>query len=381
MTERSAVRTARTPETEPHLGLPGRDYCAPEIYALEQERIFYRSWFCVGREEQLPEVGDFLTADVAGESILVARAGEDALRAFYNVCQHRGSRLCEEASGHVGRAFLCPYHAWSYGLDGRLLRMPNVHDESEVDRERRGLRPVAVDAWEGFVFVNLAESPTPLLEQLAKEPGRPLGYERYRVGELRVAHRIVYEVEANWKILHDNYNECLHCPAVHPELAKIVPLYRTGRVLDPERPDGGVTLKEGLHTFTSSGLSELPELPGLSELDRRTYYGYSTFPNLQGNLLSTGVMMYTHYPRAADHTTVVSEYLFRPETIESMNFDCSDMVEFLDLVSRQDWAVCERVQRGVRSRGFGRSVHPAEDSIIRDFAAHYLARRGPVPGA
>jgi Rieske 2Fe-2S family protein len=378
LSESSAAYTAGR---EAYPGLPGRDYCAPEIYALEQERIFYRNWFCVGREEQLPRAGDFFTADVAGESILAVRAPEGALRAFYNVCRHRGSRLCEEASGHVSRAFLCPYHAWSYDLDGRLLHMPNVHDESEVDREARGLRSVAVDTWEGFVFVNLAESPRPLLDQLATDPGNPLGFDRYRVGELRVAHRIVYDVEANWKILHDNYNECLHCPSVHPELSKIVPLYRTGRVVDPERRDGGVTLKEGLHTFTHSGRSELPTLPGLSDLDLRTYYGYSTFPNLLGNLLSTGVMTYTLYPRAADHTTIVSEYLFRPETIEREGFDCNDMVEFLDLVSAQDWAVCERVQRGVRSRGFERGVYPAEDGILRDFAAHYLAQRGPVSEA
>jgi Rieske 2Fe-2S family protein len=231
------------------------------------------------------------------------------------------------------------------------------------------------------VFVNLDPDAEPLLTGLAREPASPLSFARYRTGALGTGHRVVYEVWANWKIIHDNYNECLHCPIAHPELAKIVPLYRRGLVMDPARGDGGVTLDEGLTTFTLSGRSRLPALPGLSELDRRTYYGYSILPNLLVNLLSTGVMAYTLYPRGPEHTTVVSEYLFQPEVIAGAGFDCSDMVEFLDLVSVQDWALCERVQRGVRSRGFVRGVYPPPDSLLHAFAERYLAERGPAPGA
>jgi Rieske 2Fe-2S family protein len=362
-----------------HPGLPGRDYCSPEIFQLEKERIFYRSWFCIGREERLPTAGDFLTEEIAGEDILVVRTQEGELRAFYNVCRHRGTKLCEASSGHVNRAFVCPYHAWSYALDGRLQKMPNVRDEAGIEREQYGLRPVSLETWDGFIFVNLAANPRPLRDQLEIEPGSPLSWSRYRIGELRIAHRVDYEIRANWKILHDNFNECLHCPSVHPELAKLVPLYRTGQVVDPDRVDGGVTLDDGLYTFTLSGRSALPKLPSLSEIDSRSYYGYSIFPNLMANLTSTGVVMFTLYPRAADHTTLVSEFLFRPEVIARDDFDCSDMVKFVDLVSVQDWAVCERVQRGVASRGFDRGVYPPEDGILHEFAERYLAERGPVP--
>ncbi len=371
---------AATPNAKPASspGLPGRDYHAPEIYELERERVFFRNWFCVGREEQLANAGDFLTAELAGESLIAVRTREGELRAFYNVCQHRGTRLCERPSGHVGRQFVCPYHQWSYGLDGKLLRMPNVRDADRIDREQHGLAPVAIDAWDGFVFVNLAQDPRPLLEQLETEAGEPLSWGRYRVGELRIGHRIAYEVAANWKILHDNFNECLHCPSVHPGLAKIVPIYRSGQVIDSERRDGGVTLADGMNTFTATGRSALPELPGLSELDRRSYYGYTIFPNVMMNLLSTGVMSYTLYPRSAGHTTIVSEYLFRPEVIAAEGFDCSDMVKFLDQVSVEDWAVCEKVQQGIRSRGFERGFYPREDRILRDFARRYLDERGPA---
>jgi Rieske 2Fe-2S family protein len=359
-------------------GLPGSDYYAPEIFDLEKERIFYCNWFCIGREEQLSAAGDFLTEEVAGESLIATRTREGGLRAFYNVCSHRGTRICERRSGHVNRQFVCPYHQWSYDLDGRLLKMPNVRDDAGIDREKYGLKSVAIDSWDGMLFVNLAENPRPLLDRLKVEAGEPLSWERFRVGELRIGHRIDYEVRANWKIIHDNFNECLHCPSVHPGLTSIIPIYRAGQIFDDDRDDGGVTFDDGKYTMTDSGRTALPVLPGLSDLDRRSYYGYSTFPNVLMNLLPTGVMSYTLYPRAADHTTIVSEYLFRPEVIAADGFDCSDMVKFLDQVSVEDWAVCEKVQQGIRSRGYTRGVYPQEDIILRGFAERYLAERGPA---
>ena len=358
-------------------GLPGRDYHGQEIFELEKERIFFHGWFCVGRQEQLPNPGDFLTQEVADESVIVIRTKDGDIQAFANVCRHRGTRLLEEPSGHVKNAIVCPYHAWTYSTEGRLVGTPNVHAEDGLPRNEYGLWPVALQAWEGFLFVSFSSQPSPLLEELSKDPDGPLDYGRYRVGDLRAARTIVYEVEANWKILIDNFNECLHCPTVHPELVKIVPLYRKGIVVDPNRDDGGVTLADGLYTFTIDGTSKLPQLPDLADIDRRTYYGYAVFPNLLVNLFSTGVMAYTLYPRSPSHTTVVSDYLYRVETIEEESFDPNDMVEFLDLVSRQDWDVCERAQRGVRSRFFTRGVYPPQDALLHRFAERYLASRGP----
>lgn len=362
--------------TRIHPGLPGRDYWAPDVWELEQETVFTHCWFSIGRAEEIPSAGDFLARDVAGEGVIAVRGRDGSVRAFYNVCRHRGSVLCEEERGSTKGAFVCPYHRWAYDLTGSLVATPNVRPEDGLDRSAYGLRSVPCETWEGFIFVNLAEHPRPLLEQLAIEPDGPLDYERYAVGELRVAHRIVYEVAANWKIIHDNFNECLHCPGVHPELVNLVPMYRSGQVVDLDRPDLGATLDDGYTTFTLSGTSDLPTLPGITELDCRTYWGYSILPNLMVNLVSTGVMVYTLYPRGPGHTTIVSEYLFRPETIEAMGPEVgNDMVEFLDLVSRQDWAVCERAQRGVRSRGFVRGVYPPQDELLHRFAQRYLDER------
>lgn len=360
-------------------GLPGRDYHDPSVWQRERETVFQRSWFCVGRAEEIERPGDYLARDVAGTGVLVVRGKDGVVRAFYNVCRHRGTVLCDEGVGSTKGAFSCPYHNWVYDLEGRLIGTPNVRDTEDFDRSRYPLRSVACDEWEGFVFVHLGPDPQPLLDQLADEPDGPLEYERYHVGELRLGRRIEYEVRANWKIIHDNFNECLHCPGVHPELSNLVPMYRKGMVFDPDRPDLGATLDDGYSTFTLSGTSSLPILPDLTDLDRRTYWGYSVFPNVMMNLVSTGAMVYTLYPRGPALTTIVSEYLFRPESVDAPDFDCSDMVDFLDLVSVQDWAVCERAQRGVGSPGFVQGVYPPQDAFLHRFAERYLRVRGPMP--
>jgi Rieske 2Fe-2S family protein len=125
------------------------------------------------------------------------------------VCRHRGTVLKDEGAGNTKGAFVCPYHNWTYDLEGALVGTPNVRADEDFDRSAYPLRHIACDEWDGFVFVHLGSNPQPLLDQLAEEPDGPLEYERYRVGELRTAHRIVYEVAANWKLIHDNYNECL----------------------------------------------------------------------------------------------------------------------------------------------------------------------------
>ena len=237
-------------------GLPGRDYYDDTVWQRERETVFRDSWFCVGRTEEMPNSGDYLAREVAGTSVVTVRGKDGQVRAFYNVCRHRGSMLCDEGAGSTKGAFSCPYHNWVYDLEGKLIGTPNVQ-AGDFDRSDYPLRSVACDVWEGFVFVHLGTEPRPLLDQLADEPDGPLEYERYAVGELRVGRRIVYEVKANWKIIHDNFNECLHCPGVHPELTALVPMYRKGMVFYLDRPDLGAELADGRTTFTLSGTSPL----------------------------------------------------------------------------------------------------------------------------
>jgi Rieske 2Fe-2S family protein len=204
-------------------------YVGEATWARECERIFGRSWCAVGREGDLAEPGAWLRAEVGGESVLVTRGDDGTLRAFFNVCRHRGSELvdsCGAGSGRFAGAIRCPYHSWTYGLDGRLRRAPFLGPVSEEDASRFALAPVGVDTWGGFVFVDLAGGAGgSLRDQLGPVPERVV---RYPLDAVVRGARVVYDVAANWKVLAENYNECYHCGPVHPELCDLVPEFRRG---------------------------------------------------------------------------------------------------------------------------------------------------------
>ena len=231
--------------------LPGTDYHAADVFELDRARVFARSWVCVGRAEQLPEAGDYLVAEVADESPIVLRGDDGQLRAFANACRHRGTELLT-GTGSTGRVIKCPYHAWTYSLDGRLVGSPNVGAADGIDRDSMGLWSVPIAEHDGFVFLNLDPDAEPLQDALAAQPDSLLELARYGLGDLRVGARREYDVHANWKIVVENYHECLHCPTVHPELVKIVPLYRAGEV-EEEGQVLGNSMGEGLTSFTFSG--------------------------------------------------------------------------------------------------------------------------------
>jgi glycine betaine catabolism A len=360
----------------PRPTLAGADYTSAAVYDQERERVWWGDWVCVGRSEDLPVPGDYVVRDLAGESIFITRNDNGALRAFYNVCRHRGTRLLDGPGGNVRKVVVCPYHSWSYDLNGCLVGSPNVKEDEVFDRSNYPLRAVAVEAYAGFLFANLAEEPRPLLEALTSGPETITAFERFRMDELRVGVRLSYEVAANWKIIVENYNECLHCPTIHPELVKVVPLFRFGEVWDEQIPDDGNRMVEGATSFTKTGTSELPKLPGLRPDDYGMYYGMFSFPNLMLNLHPDCGMYYIVYPNGPGRSTVVSEYLFRPETIDGPDFKPEPVVEFWDLISTQDWRVCERAQTGVGSRSYTNGIYPRQDRFLYWFNEQYRAAMG-----
>ncbi len=367
----------------PRPTLAGSDYASDAVYDDERERIWFGGWVCVGRSEELAATGDYLLRDLLGESVIVLRNRGGELRAFYNVCAHRGTRLLdpEPACGHLGKVLKCPYHAWSYDLDGRLIGTPNVHEDERFERGDYPLHAVAVDEYAGFVFVSLEPNVKPLDVSLRSSVETITDFDRYRMGELRVARRLVYEVKANWKILVENYNECLHCPTIHPELVAVVPLYRKGEVWDGETRDGGNLMRDGATSFTATGSSDLPIFPDLRPEDYGMYYGAFQFPNLMINLHPDALMTYVLYPRGPAHTTVVSEFLFRPETIALPGFRPDPVVDLWDLISRQDWVVCERAQTGVSSRSYRSGVYPRQDRLVFSFNEQWrMAMSRPLLG-
>jgi glycine betaine catabolism A len=365
-------------EWTPRPTLGSDDYASEEVHQQEKERIWWGDWICVGRTEEVPSPGDYVVRDIAGESVFIVRNEAGELRAFYNVCAHRGTKFVDdiEGTGSVKKVFKCPYHAWTFDLNGRLLGTPNVKQDENFDRSMYPLYGIAVDDYAGFMFLNMSKEPRPLMEALTDGAETMTVFERFKMQELRVGVRIVYEVAANWKIVVENYNECLHCPSVHPELVQVIPLFRFGEVWDEETREDGNWMVEGATSFTMTGRSELPKFPDLEPEDYNMYYGSYEFPNLMLNLHPDCVMYYIGYPKGPNHTTVVSEYLFRPETISGPDFKPEPVVEFWDLISKQDWEVCERAQTGVSSRAFTRGVYPRQDRFLYWFNEEWRAKMG-----
>ena len=373
----SSHREART-RWAPKATLPGADYASAEVFDLERRRLFHARWFCGARADAIRAPRSYIVVDVAGESVIVLRDEHGVIRAFFNVCRHRGSRLCQGA-GRLPRAIRCPYHAWAYALDGRLVGTPNVPADERLPRDRLGLVPVALELWQGFVWLNVSGDAAPLREQFLRfGSDDPEQWARYGVGDLVIGATREYDVHANWKIIVENYNECLHCPTVHPSLVPIVPLYRYGEVEDtPGTGAAGNRLADGLTSFSDTGRSALPTLPGLRAGDANTFYGVTLLPNLIINYHSDNVSTFHLFPLAPDRTHVVCDYLFRPETVQADAFDPSEVVDFRHRLALEDWAVCEGAQQGAGSRAFADGgMLPYADRYVYAFHEQYRAMRG-----
>lgn len=357
--------------------LPSPHYYSQEIYECEKNSIFLKEWFCVGREEELPSPGNLFIAEVLGESLLVARTKEGELRAHHNVCRHRGTRLCvtpdEERWGvslgpgvTAAATIRCPYHQWTYSLDGKLLGAPFLKESGNFSKEQFSLYSVSLEAWGGFLFVNLSSGQPGIEERsLRSQLGRlPERFSRFPLTELRTAREIVYDVKANWKLIMENYNECYHCGPVHPELCEVVPDFKRagGASLNWER---GIPHRAGAYTFTSSGTTSRQPFPALNEEEKVLHFGELLYPNLLLSISSDHIASFLLFPKGPEQTRIVCKFLFHPSEIEKPTFDPSDAVDFWDQINREDWTICERVQSGLKSRvhKFGYYA-PMEDASL-----------------
>ncbi len=371
--------------TELQRSLPAASYHSGEAFDAERERIFFREWFCVGRAEAIPEPGDYVKVDVAGESVLVARTRTGDIRAHYNVCRHRGSQLviddaperrdAPHPSGRFKGAIVCPYHAWTYGLEGELRAAPFLNESVGLRKQQLSLYPVPVDTWGGFVFVNLTPAEAggrTLAAQLGHVPDR---LARYPLAELRTARRITYDVASNWKCIVENYNECYHCGPVHPELCEVVPAFKQlgGAGLDWEH---GVPHREGATTFTFTGTTTRSSFPDLSEEEKTRHKGELIYPNLMLSLSADHVAAFTLRPVGPDRTVIDCDFLFHAGEMARAGFDPSDAVEFWDLVNRQDWRICESVQRGMRSRVYEHGYYAPMEDLSLDIRRYVGERPG-----
>jgi glycine betaine catabolism A len=358
------VAPVRRPVERAHL-LPPRVFHDPDVFAYEQEAWFARTWSCVGRESDAARPGEYFLANVADEAIVIVRGHDERLRAFYNVCRHRGSRLLTEQAGRLVR-FQCPYHAWTYELDGTLRRAPHTEALEGFATADNGLVDVRVETWQGFVFLTLADDGPSLLSFLADLP--PL-VERYPIARLARARRIEYDVGANWKVIAENYSECYHCPGVHPQLNRLTP-YDRGRNLRSEGPwaGGWMELAGSAATMSTDGERHgRPPLPGITPEDEGRVYYFVIWPGLLLSLHPDYVMTHHVRPLGPERSRVACDWLFDPATMERPGFDPGDAIGFWDLTNRQDWAVCELQQQGTRSRAYVPGRYALLEDMVHAF--------------
>lgn len=347
--------------------LPPRAFTSDAVFEWELERIF-RGWVCAGHASAVAERGRFIVRQVGTDSVVIIGGEDGRPRAFLNVCRHRGSRLVEETEGTVRRRIQCPYHAWSYDLDGSLRASPHMDGVEDFDPGCYGLMPVRVEVAGGLVMIDLSgeapEAPEHVGELLAH-------LERYRVARLQRAGERRYDVAANWKGIAENYNECLHCPGVHPELNALSD-YRSGEPVVGAGAwcGGSMTLRDGTATMAvrdNGHTNGRPPIAGLGADEQRLVLYFALFPNALVSLHPDYVMLHTLWPRSPRRTEVVCEWFFEPETIARDDFDPSDAIGFWDLVNRQDWHVCELAQLGVATRGYTPGRYSAEEVDVHAF--------------
>jgi len=346
--------------------LPREAYLDEGWFAREQATIWARHWVCVGRLADFAP-GMMRPVAVGGASVIVARGADGAVSAFHNVCRHRGAEICGGET-EVGKLITCPYHAWAYAAkDGRLVSVAHATPTGDFDKASHGLRPVAHQVWNGFLFLNRAENPGPLRPDMGAD-----ALSNWPMDGLVTGHRHERLLECNWKVFWENYNECLHCPGIHPELCDMVPIYSRGIMgvseaagWNGERSQGN--LKPGAQSWTMTGAPCGPVFAGLTAEQRQDGYTFVTlYPTAY-------IVAHVDYVRAVrleplgpERTRLVAEWYFSPETLAQPGFDAAEVAAFAKIVLQQDGDAVEMNQRGIRSPSYRRGrLMPQEFDIHR----------------
>lgn len=349
-------------------------YCDESFFASERESLFSRKWICVGHESDLTSAGNYQVVDFFGDQIILLRSqdqasGDGSIRAFYNVCRHRGTQLLESTAGNCKAVVRCPYHGWSYSFDGQLIAAPNMDDSFEC--AEFSLKQIKCAVWNGLIF--LSENPDATLDSFLA----PLSalVEPYFSLPLIAAEKVVYQVNANWKLIFQNYSECYHCPCVHPQLTRLTPFRANENDISQGPILGGpMKIKEGSESLSMDGLFVGKPFEDLSTEQRGLVYYYTIFPSLFLSPHPDYVLLHLVKPVAVNKTEVTCLWLFPQSVQQQDGFSAGGAKEFWDVTNRQDWEMCERSQLGIESRGFEPGPYSELESLLPEFDAYYMSQ-------
>jgi Rieske 2Fe-2S family protein len=368
----STYRDTRPASDVSRQTLPARYYTDSAWFERELAAIHYQMWLYAGRCDRIPAAGDYFLVAVGDASVLVVRDDAGEVRAFHNVCRHRGTMLCTEAEGQLPGRIRCRYHAWTYRLDGTLAQAPHMDKVAGFDEANYPLRRVHVAVWDGHIFVSVADRPIPFAEHLA---GLDARFANWDMADMRVVARRTYTLSANWKLIIQNYHECLHCPVAHPQLQR-QSHYLSGDN-EPAQPTylgARMELREGFRTLSTVDDPPRATLPRLTDDERRHVYYYAILPNLLLNLHPDYVVTFRFDPTAVDRTEIVCEWLFARAEIERPGFDPTDAIEFWETTNLQDWELSDRAQLGIRSLGYQPGPYSNREELLMALDRWVIAR-------
>ena len=351
--------------------LSGKYYTSQAIFDREQSRIFAKQWNCVGRASRLKKPGDYFLATVAGESLIIVKDSKGNINALFNVCRHRGTRVCELAQGHFLKHIQCDYHAWTYDTEGKLVTAPHMFEAKQFEPNNYGLFKAQIAQWQGFLFVTIDQNAKPFTTDYKTIISQ---LERFNLNDVEVGHKASYDVAANWKLLFQNYNECLHCPTMHPQLAVTIPFESsTNDLTDGPFVGGPIQIRPPFKSATIDGSACGRYLHSDTvKNDGNLAYYYTLMPNMFLSIHPDYVNYYIIHPVDLNHTRVESEWMFHPDTLSDPNNNIKGAIEFWDVTNRQDWQIVERNQLGVTSSRYTPGPYSPRESIPAAWDREYL---------
>jgi Rieske 2Fe-2S family protein len=382
--------------------LPREYYTDPALFELDMQRMLLQHWFCAGHISSLPNTGDFFLVELGAESVIVCRAADGTVHALLNVCRHRGSRVCVARSGTAqGGGFTCPYHAWSYGLDGRLRAAREM--PASFRREEAGLKPLSVRVLEGLIFICFADQP-PSLDAVARSLAQSAGVHGW--AQAKVAHRATFEIRANWKLATENYMECYHCQPSHPEFARRHVYARPaaqGVEIERAARERSAGLGIRIADVDGYGLKAHPGQESVAVLRSALLDGHLTaspdgqpvappmgaFPACDGSSTYFDVgpisdflayadhgMIYRFIPRSVDRTEMEVIWLVHEDAVAGRDYDPARLSWLWQVTSVEDKQIIERNQEGVNSRYYEPGPYSLQEEYAGRFVAWYLAELG-----